>query len=284
MKVAIVIDSTCDLDAQELERLGVERVPLYVNFQGKTHKDWLDITPADIIAGVSQGADLPTTSQPSPQDFSDVYAKVVAAGADQVLVICITSELSGTFQSATIAAEGAGVPVQVFDSRAASLGHGEMARAAAAMSDRGDSLDAILKALATIRDTNFVLFTVGTMEYLQKGGRIGRASAMLGSLLNIKPILTLEDGRIAPLSRARGVKKAQQEMVDRFKAYVDAAAGPVTANLIHIQDQTAAEGLRAALAAADVAYTLAGIHEIGAVVGSHVGPNTFGIYAHQDVL
>jgi DegV family protein with EDD domain len=284
MKLAIVIDSTCDLDAKELERLGVERVPLYVNFQGKTHKDWLDITPADIIAGVSQGADLPTTSQPSPQDFSDVYAKVVAAGADQVLVICITSELSGTYQSATIAAESAGVPVQVFDSRAASLGHGEMARAAAALRDRGDSLDAILEALATIRDTNFVLFTVGTMEYLQKGGRIGRASAMLGSLLNIKPILTLEDGKIAPLSRARGVKKAQQEMVDRFKAYVEAAAGPVTANLIHIQDQSAAEGLRSALAEAGVTYTLAGIHEIGAVVGSHVGPNTFGLYAHQDVL
>jgi DegV family protein with EDD domain len=174
--------------------------------------------------------------------------------------------------------------VEVFDSRAASLGHGEMARVAAAMRDRGDSLEAILRALATIRDTNYVLFTVGTMEYLQKGGRIGRASALLGSLLNIKPILTLEDGRIAPLSRARGVKKAQQEMVDRFKAYVDAAAGPVTANLIHIQDQSAAEGLRAALAAAGITYTLAGVHEIGAVVGSHVGPNTFGIYAHQDVL
>jgi len=284
MKLAIIIDSTCDLDAQELERLGVERVPLYVNFQGKTHKDWLDITPADIIAGVSQGADLPTTSQPSPQDFADVYAMAVAAGADQVLAICITAELSGTYQSATIAAEGAGVPVKVFDSRAASLGHGEMARAAAAMRDRGDSLDEILRALETIRDTNFVLFTVGTMEYLQKGGRIGRASAMLGSLLNIKPILTLEDGRIAPLSRARGVKKAQQEMVDRFKAYVEAAAGPVIANLIHIQDETAAEGLRQALDSAGVEFTLAGVHEIGAVIGSHVGPNTFGIYAHLDVL
>lgn len=284
MKLAIVIDSTCDLDAKELERLRVERVPLYVNFQGKIHRDWLDITPADIIAGVAQGADLPTTSQPSPQDFADVYAKAAKAGADQVLTICITSELSGTYQSATIAAEGAGVPVAVFDSRAASLGHGEMARAAAAMRDRGASLEEILKALAVIRDTNFVLFTVGTMEYLQKGGRIGRASALLGSLLNIKPILTLEDGKIAPLSRARGVKKAQQEMVDRFKAYVEAAKGPVTANLIHIQDQAAAEGLNQALKAAGIQFTLAGVHEIGAVIGSHVGPNTFGIYAHQDVL
>src|SRR5690606_18587929 len=284
MKLAIVIDSTCDLDAQELERLGVERVPLYVNFQGKTHRDWLDITPADIIAGVAQGADLPTTSQPSPQDFADVYAKVVAAGADQLLVICITSEMSGTYQSATIAAESAGAPVTVFDSRAASLGHGEEARTAAAMPDRGDSLEPIVAALGAIRDTNFVMFTVGTMEYLQKGGRIGRASAMLGSLLNIKPILTLVDGKIEPLSRARGVKKAQQEMVDRFKTYAEAAKGPVIANLIHIQDEAAAAGLRQALEVAGIKFTLAGVHEIGAVVGSHVGPNTFGIYAHQDVL
>jgi len=284
MNLAIVIDSTCDLDATELSSIGVERVPLYVNFQGKMHKDWLDITPADIIAGVAQGADLPTTSQPSPQDFSEVYAKVAAAGADRILTICITSELSGTYQSATLAAESASVPVTVFDSRAASLGHGEMARAAAALRDRGASLDDILAALTTIRDTNFVLFTVGTMEYLQKGGRIGRASAMLGSLLNIKPILTLEDGRIAPLSRARGTKKAQQEMVDRFKAYVEASKGPVVANLIHIQDQTAATGLRQAIDAAGIAYTVNGVHEIGAVIGSHVGPNTFGIYAHQAVL
>ena len=142
---------------------------------------------------------------------------------------------------------------------------------------------AIIAALETIRDTNFVVFTVGTMEYLQKGGRIGRASAMLGSLLNIKPLLTLKDGRIEPLSRARGMKKAQQEMVERFKAYVEASAGPVVANLIHIKDAEAAASLEAALERAGVKYTLNGVHEIGAVIGSHVGPNTFGLYAHQAV-
>ena len=283
MNLAIIIDSTSDLDAAELSQLGVERVPLYVNFQGETKRDWLDITPADIIAGVAAGADLPTTSQPSPQDFAAVYERVIAGGADQILVITLTAELSGTYQSAVIAAENAKVPVTVFDSRAASLGHGEMARVASAMRADGASLEAIIAALETIRDTNFVVFTVGTMEYLQKGGRIGRASAMLGSLLNIKPLLTLKDGRIEPLSRARGMKKAQQEMVDRFKAYVEASPGPVVANLIHIQDTDAASSLKAALEKAGVEYTLNGVHEIGAVIGSHVGPNTFGLYAHQKV-
>lgn len=283
MNLAIIIDSTSDLDAAELSQLGVERVPLYVNFQGETKRDWLDITPADIIAGVAAGADLPTTSQPSPQDFAAVYERVIAGGADQILVITLTAELSGTYQSAVIAAEDAKVPVTVFDSRAASLGHGEMARVASAMRADGASLEAIIAALETIRDTNFVVFTVGTMEYLQKGGRIGRASAMLGSLLNIKPLLTLKDGRIEPLSRARGMKKAQQEMVERFKAYVEASPGPVVANLIHIQDTDAASSLKAALEKAGVEYTLNGVHEIGAVIGSHVGPNTFGLYAHQKV-
>ena len=283
MNLAIIIDSTCDLGADELKSLKVQSVPLYVNFQGKMHRDWLDITPAAIIKGVSEGADLPTTSQPSPEDFARAYAAAETAGADTILVITITSELSGTFQSANIAKERAKAAVHVFDSRAASLGHGEMARTAARLRDAGASIDQILDALKVIRDTNFVIFTVGTMEYLQKGGRIGRASAFLGGLLNIKPILTLEDGKIAPLSRARGVRKAQQEMVDRFKAYAANLGGSPVVNLIHIQDESAAIGMRQALVDSGVQFQLAGVHEIGAVIGSHVGPATFGLYAHKAV-
>ncbi len=284
MNLAIVTDSTSDLTASELEQLGALRVPLYVNFKGETHKDWIDITPKDIIEGVSSGADLPTTSQPSPEDFADVYRRVAEEGADHVLVITISSELSGTYQSATLAADGVPLPVTVFDGRGASLGHGEMVRAASELKRRGASLDDILAALERIRDTNFLLFTVGTLEYLQKGGRIGRASALVGSLLSIKPLLGLNDGKLEPMGRARGLKKAQQEMVDRFARYVESASGPVVANLIHIQDEAAARSLESSIAAAGVQYQLRGISEIGAVIGSHVGPGTFGIYAHEAVL
>lgn len=280
MNLAIVTDSTCDLTAAELAHLQVEAVPLYVSFQGGTHRDWVDITPEKIVQGVAAGADLPTTSQPSPQDFTDAYARAVARGADTILAITLSSAISGTYQSATIAAASAKVPVTVFDSQGASLGHGEMARVAARMRDRGASLEEIVHAIERIRATNFVIFTVGTMEFLQKGGRVGRASALVGSLLSIKPILTLEEGKVAPLTRARGLKKAQQEMVDRFKAYVDAASGPVVLNLIHIQDPAAADGLRQAIDAAGVPYRFGAVHEIGAVLASHVGPNTFGLYAH----
>ena len=283
MKLAIITDSTSDLTAEELQRLQVEAVPLHVNFKGKTWQDWAEISPADIIAGVKGGADLPSTSQPSPAEFAAAYERAVAAGAEAILVITISSKISGTFQSANIAAENAGVPVTVLDSLAASLGHGEMARVASRMRGAGSSLDDIVAAITKIRDTNFVVFTVGTLEFLQKNGRIGRASAFLGGLLNVKPLLTLDNGVVGPLTRARGLKKAQQEMVDRFKAYVTGQTGPVVLNLIHVQDAEAAQGLRAAIDAAGIEYEFGGYHEIGAVISSHTGPNTFGIYTHLAV-
>lgn len=283
MKLAIITDSTSDLSKDELQRLQVEAVPLHVNFKGKSWLDWAEISPADIIAGVQGGAGLPSTSQPSPAEFSAAYERAVAAGAEAILVITISSKISGTFQSANIAAEGAGVPVTVFDSLAASLGHGEMVRVAARKRGEGTSLDDIVTAITKIRDTNFVIFTVGTLEFLQKNGRIGRASALLGGLLNVKPLLTLDNGVVGPLTRARGMKKAQQEMVDRFKAYAAAQSGPVVLNLIHVQDLPLAEGLRKAIDEAGIKYEFAGYSEIGAVIASHTGPNTFGLYAHVAV-
>lgn len=283
MKLAIITDSTSDLTNEELTSLQVEAVPLHVNFQGKTWLDWAEISPAQIIAGVQAGADLPSTSQPSPADFTAAYERAVAQGAEAILVITISSKISGTFQSANIAAEGFQVPVTVFDSLAASLGHGEMVRVASRKRAAGADLDAILQAVGIVRDSNFVVFTVGTLDFLQKNGRIGRASAFVGGLLNVKPLLTLDNGVVGPLTRARGLKKAQQEMVDRFKAYVEAQKGPVVLNLIHVQDQPAAEGLRQAIDAAGIPYEFGGFHEIGAVIASHTGPNTFGLYTHVAV-
>jgi DegV family protein with EDD domain len=158
-----------------------------------------------------------------------------------------------------------------------------MVRVASRKRAAGAELGAIMQALETVRDSNFVVFTVGTLEFLQKNGRIGRASAFLGSLLNVKPLLTLDNGVVGPLSRARGLKKAQQEMVERFKAYVASQPGPVVLNLIHVQDQPSAEGLRQAIDAAGINYEFGGFHEIGAVIASHTGPHTFGLYTHRAV-
>ena len=135
--IAIITDSTCDLPADELRDLHIRRVPLYVNFRGEVLKDWLEITPGDIVAGVSAGAAIPSTSQPSPQDFINAFQAAVTQGATEILCITISSKLSGTYQSATVAAEELEVPVHVFDTLAASLGIAMMLKRAAVMRDEG---------------------------------------------------------------------------------------------------------------------------------------------------
>jgi DegV family protein with EDD domain len=282
MKLGIVTDSTCDLTSQELSQLGIERVPLYVNFKGGMHKDWLEINPKDIIEGVAGGAAMPSTSQPSPQDFENAYKKVIAAGADTILCITISSGLSGTFQSANVAKANVSVPVTVFDSRAASIGLGDMVKKAALMRDGGASLEQIVKALEHIRDTNFVLFTVDTLDFLQKNGRIGRAQALLGGLLNVKPLLSVKEGKVEPVGRARGTKKAIKELVDQIQTYRQNNTGELVISFIHVQDPTAADTLRQAVKEAGITFKDTGTYEIGAVIATHVGPGTFGMYMHTE--
>jgi len=283
MNLAIVTDSTSDLTEEELSRLGVTRVPLYVRFRGETYRDWIDIEPGTIIAGVAAGADLPSTSQPSPEDFAAAYRQAVQDGAEAILTITLSEDLSGTYQSAMAARDAVEVPVHVFDTRSASLGIGGMVRAAVRLKERGAAPEEIETALAGMRDSTFIVFTVATFDYLQKGGRIGRASALVGSLLNIKPLLTLEDGKLAPLTRARGMKKALQEMVERFRSYASEQTGKrVTVDYIHIQDEAAVERLREAVDAAGVAAEVSGYYQIGPVLTSHVGPGTFGLIARVE--
>jgi DegV family protein with EDD domain len=282
MKLAIVTDSTCDLSADELAQLQVERVPLYVSFKGNTYRDWLEISPKDIIEGVQAGADLPSTSQPSPQDFEAAFRKAVESGAEAIVCITISSVLSGTYQSANIAKESTGLPVTLFDSRAASIGLGEMVKKAAALRDSGASPEQIVSALGSIRDSNLPLFTVASLDFLQKGGRIGRASALLGSLLNIKPILSLEDGKIVPLGRARGNKKALAELVSQVRSHRQRFPGTLVLNFLHVQDPAAAEQVRAALTEAGIEFQGGKVYEIGAVVAAHVGPGTYGLYMHAE--
>lgn len=282
MTFAVITDSTCDLTEQELAALNVERVPLYVNFKGGVFKDWLEINPGDIAKGVAEGADIPTTSQPSPQDFGAAFQRAADGGAEQILCITISSGLSGTYQSANIAKESAPVPVTVFDSQAASVGMGNMVKKAATMRDAGASVEAVVAALEHIRDVNFLLFTVASLDFLQKNGRIGGAQALLGGLLNIKPLLTVVDGKVEPAGRVRGTKKAIRELVSQTQDYTKNHPNPLTITFLHIQDVEAAHTLRQAIDEAGVEFKDGGTYEIGAVIAAHVGPGTFGMYMHTE--
>lgn len=276
--LAIITDSTCDLPADELRALDIRRVPLYVHFKGEIFKDWLEINPKDIVAGVSGGAKIPSTSQPSPQDFINAFEAAASQGATEILCVTISSKLSGTYQSATVAAEEVAVPVHVFDSLAASLGIAMMLKRAAVLRDEGAETQAILGELERIRAQAMLRFTVGTLDYLKKNGRIGGAGALLGSLLNIKPILSVVDGRVEPVGRVRGGKKALQTMIGDLKEL--AKGGRPVVYFLHIQDVQAAEALRQEVRASGVDFEDGGAYEIGAVIATHVGPGTYGFYAY----
>ena len=280
--LAIVTDSTCDLTAAELNTLNVSRVPLYVNHNGEAFKDWLEIDPKQIIADVEAGSSIPTTSQPSPQDFEKIYNQVIAEGATQILCITISSELSGTYQSANIAKDSVEAEVSVFDSRAASVGMGNMVKQAAKMRDEGTDVAEILKAVEHIRDTNKLLFTVGSLDFLQKNGRIGGAQAMLGSLLNIKPILTVKDGKVDSEGRARGTRKALKEIVSRAHDYAKTHPRALKVSFLHIRDEAAAATMKRELEASGIDFEDQGTYEIGAVITTHVGPGVFGLYMHTE--
>jgi DegV family protein with EDD domain len=279
MQVALISDSTCDIPPALREELGVRIVPLYVNFEGKVYKDWVEISPEQIFTRIKTGADLPTTSQPSPQDFEAAFAEALEDGADHVLSINISSKLSGTVQSARIAAEKFPGKVTVFDTLAASAGIGMMVLRAQEMLTQGEALEAVLKELERIRDDHIIRFMVATLDYLRKNGRIGGAEAFLGNLLNIKPILTVQNGIVDAAGRARGEKRALKEMVKTFKEW-SAGRSRVRVFFLYTGAETAVENLRREIIALDNAeevYT----SEIGAVIASHVGPGIFGYYAYS---
>lgn len=278
--LAIITDSTSDLTQAELAALGVDRVVLYVAFQGKTFKDWVEITPKDIIAGVQAGADLPSTSQPSPEDFAAAYRTAKGNGATEILVITISSDLSGTYQSANIAATDVGVPVSIVDSRGVSAGLGWLVRQAAELRAAGTPVADIVATLERLKADQLALFSVGTLEYLLKGGRVNRASALVGGLLNIRPILAIVGGKTEPVAKARGTKRAVAEIVDRVRAHSAAHPGELVLDFLHIQDEAAAQTQRQAIKDAGIEFRDGQVYEIGAAIASHVGPGTFGVYVH----
>lgn len=278
MRVALVTDSTSDLQTRALT-LGVEVVPLYVNFKGKIHKDWAEIKPGDIFEGVRAGVEMPSTSQPSPQDFKDAYSRVLA-GADHVLSIHISSKLSGTVQSAQLAASEFPGKITVFDSLAASAGIGMMVERAQELLSQGKTLAEVLTELERIKNDNILRFTVATLEFLKRNGRIGGAQALLGTLLGIKPILAIEAGRIEAAGRARGEKKALSDLVEAFKTWAKGRS-KIRTYFLYTADAGAVSALKQAIMNSGLPVEEGFTSEVGAVIASHTGPGTYGFYAYS---
>ncbi|EFM12964.1 degV family protein [Paenibacillus curdlanolyticus YK9] len=283
--IRIVTDSTADLPAEIREQLGIEMVPLEVLFGEESYLDSVTITPDDFYQKLEASSKPPTTSQPASVTFASTYERILAEQPDtQILSIHLAAALSGTYQSAVIGSsmvEGEGAAnITVFDSKSASSGCGILVLKAAEMARIGCTMDEIVEEITRMRKATHLYFLVDTLEYLQKGGRIGKASALIGSILNIKPILTLdEDGVVTSVDKVRGQKKAMNRIVELFGNDFGTQE-PVAVTVAYAQHTGVADELCALLKATfnvdHITY-----YELGPVIGTHAGPGTVGLFMHR---
>ncbi|NJJ38946.1 DegV family protein [Paenibacillus apii] len=280
-KTVIVTDSTSDIPPSLAEAYGIEIVPLTLMFGEESYRDGIDITPEQFYERLPRSQQLPTTSQPSPVEYMNVYQKLLERYPDSpILSFHISSGLSGTYQSALLAKsmlEEEGERITVFDSLSASYGFGLLVVHAARLAAEGKGPEEILESVEQLRRARKLYFLVDTLEYLQKGGRIGKASAVLGTLLNIKPILSIDqEGIIYAVEKVRGRKKAVARMIELFQADLQ-GTDKINVAVGHTAQPEAGEELMRELSQH---FTLEEqvLTNVGPVVGSHVGNGTLAVF------
>ena len=271
-KVAIVTDSTADLPPELTRSRPITVVPLTLNFEGKSLLDGVDIRPDEFYRRLPSVTTHPTTSQPSPGRFADAYASLLN-DHDAVVSIHISRKLSGTYESARQAADMTDPKrVRVVDSELVSMSLGLLTLAAASLSSSGSDAAAIEAKVLEMRPHIQTYFSVATLEFLRRGGRIGRDSALLGSVLQVKPVLCIRDGLVTPLERVRTFERALNRVVELTRE-VDRGHG-VCVIVGHAGAEADAEKIGRELDS--VAETLM-IQPLGPVVGAHAGPGVVGV-------
>ena len=277
---AIVVDSTADFPDAQDHYPNWRVVPLYVNFGTDSYKDGVDLTAAQFYERLRTSPELPTTSQPTPGDFLAAYEEL--GSYERILSVHIAANLSGTFQSAgTAAAQLGDSRVRTIDSESASVATAMLATAIQRRLERGTTDEEIDGLVERYLSEHGLLFTVDTLEFLARGGRIGRAKAFAGQLMNVKPILSIREAEVIPVKRVRGNRKAFQEFVDALTEQT--------------QD---VPGLRIGIAHADAPERMVQIEKmvrhlrpqatiemetiLGAVIGAHAGPGTVGFFWFTD--
>jgi DegV family protein with EDD domain len=278
--IKIVTDSTCDLPPGVFEQYDVTVMPLSIHFGTETFLDGVDITKDEFYQRLRATPQLPTTSQPSAGDFCEAFRPLVEAG-HEVVGIFVSSELSGTCASAHAACNLLPeAPITVIDPRTTSAGLGWMVWEAARMAESGAHIAAIQDRLEELSERMRVYFVVDTLEYLQKGGRIGGARALLGTVLRIKPLLMLQEGRVEALEQVRTRRKALQRMITLMTEEMS-GYGEVYAAVLHAQAEDEARAL-ADQVEAILPCKESFIAEIGPALGTHAGPGVIGIAAYGD--
>ena len=279
MGVAIVTDSTSDIEPASARADGIAVVPLFVVFGDRSYKDYVDLSRDDFYRKLASESALPITSQPTAAMFEEAFAGPVAAG-DDVLCIVISSKLSGTINAATAAAQQVGAAkVRVYDSGTVAGGLGMMVRHAHALAQRGASIEEIVASLDAWSASQHIYACLSDLSHLQRTGRIGAAQAALGTMMKIVPVLTIENGAVAAKTKVRTFARAQETMLDLILK--DAPPIPEAHFVVMHTNapalaQTAAEKLRGRLGGQEPAQLA--IWEAGPVIATHGGPGAVGIF------
>jgi len=277
-RIAIVTDSSVNVPAGVQEECGMHVVPLKVIFNGQTFRDGIDITPTRFYELLRAASELPTTSQPSTGDFVEVYSRL-SQEADAIVSIHLLERLSGTIKSALAARELVNQgPIEIIDSRSVSVGLGFVVMAAARAIKEGRSLPEVVAAIQRLIPKTNIIFVVDTLKYLHMGGRIGGASAMLGSALKIKPLLHIHEGEVSPLERVRSKCRATERMLEIMAERLQAENGDgvLRAAVVHADREDEAWELNEQVLLR-FQPTESYLTDLTPAVGTHVGPGTVGL-------
>lgn len=273
--IRIVADSTCDLTQEELKTLNVTAIPLSIHFGEESYLDGVTIDKNTFYEKLIQAEKLPTTSQGNPADILDIITPYLEQG-DEVIGIFLSSQLSGTFQSATIAASMADSEhFHPIDSLSATIGSALLVRIACRLRDEGRSAAEIVEEIEELKSRVRIIAVVDSLKYLQMGGRVSAAAAMMGNLLGINPLISVIDGAVIPIGKARGKKSAYRHLLTLFKEEQPDLAYPIYFAHSHSPEtlKELQDVILPTLAHPAEVFEL----EIGPTIGTHVGPGAGGL-------
>ena len=270
--VQIILDSACDMQKEEADRLGVWLMPLRTSFGDTVFLDGVDLSHDEFFARLEAAKTLPTTSQVPPYDYAAAFRQAADTGCE-VLVITLSSKLSGTYQSAVIAAQETDADVTIVDSENVTAGERVLAELAIRLRDKGLCAREIAAELTAAKKRLCIIGRVDTLEYLYRGGRLSRTSAIAGTLLNIKPVLTVKDGMLSVLGKARGARQSNNflnEAIEK-RGGIDFSM-PLMLGFSGRSDSALQEYIAASKDIWEGKLPVLPITSIGSTIGTHVGP------------
>lgn len=277
---ALVLDSTADLPNAHERHPNWRTVYLYVRFGEDSFREYADLSPEDFYSRLRESSETPRSSQPSPADFEAAYDELAAY--ERILCLLLSAKLSGTCESAHLAAESRGDErVTVVDTGVISGATVILAEGVQRLLERGTTDEEVQAYVERFKRERGLLFTVDTLDYLVRGGRIGKAAGLAGQLLSVKPILAIEDGEVAPLKRMRGRAKALAEMERIFEEATTDSTG-LHVGIGHAEAGRDAQELIGRIQASRPHASIDILTPLGPVIGTHGGPGTIGLFWYQD--